>query len=236
MIKNIPNIFTGANLAMGILAVYLNFNYPLHYAAILILAASVFDFFDGFLARLLKAQSEFGKQFDSLADLISFGIVPGIICYRMLQASELQVLIGNINLIPFIAVIIPLFSAIRLAKFNIDTRQKHSFLGLPTPANALYWASLPLIIQYQEQHSEITKHLLSPAGIVVACILLSVFMISEIKLIALKFKGFSLHQNLEKYSFILLTVISLIWLGIAAMPFIVFLYLLISMVFYKKTE
>jgi len=137
--EQIPNAITLLNLLTGCIAIVFGFEDQLVIASCLIGLAAVFDFFDGFAARLLKVSSPIGKELDSLADVVSFGIVPGVILYRLLSGNiDCPVInIAGKNIVPFIAFLIPLFSAIRLAKFNTDERQTDSFIGLPTPANAI---------------------------------------------------------------------------------------------------
>ena len=150
--KHIPNAITSLNLVSGCIAIILTFNFDLKYAAYFILLAAVFDFFDGMAARWLHVKSAIGKELDSLADIVSFGVAPGLIVFQLCAVSnDIVLFAGEINLVPFIALLIPVFSALRLAKFNLDTRQTESFIGLPVPANALMIASLPLILNQIDQ-------------------------------------------------------------------------------------
>ena len=135
-LSHIPNFITSLNLFSGAMAVYFAFQANYELVLILVLLAAVFDFLDGFAARLLKAYSPMGKELDSLADVISFGMAPGAVAFSLLRASELP------EWAAFAGFIIPVFSALRLAKFNIDERQTTSFIGMPTPANAIFWIGL----------------------------------------------------------------------------------------------
>ena len=179
--KNIPNIITCLNLYAGCLACMMALVYN-HYtgAFLFILLASFFDFMDGFVARLLKAYSSIGAQLDSLADVVSFGAAPGFIIYSFLSASP--VAISYASYIPFLAFLIPVFAAFRLAKFNVDKRQTSSFLGLPVPANGLFWGSLiPSIPLLGSSHT--VSALFVVALIIIFCLL----MVSELPMFSLKF-------------------------------------------------
>jgi len=187
----------------------------------LMMAAAVFDFFDGFAARLLKVSSGLGKQLDSLADMVTFGVVPGMLVFFMLKEIT-----DSASYLPYVAFMIPVFSALRLAKFNIDERQNEGFLGLPTPANALFFASLAI---FNEVDGDLQFHFLNNAYVLAAIVLAFCFlMISELPLMALKFKGFGWQGNQIKYIFLLACVLLISAFFIQAMPFIIFLYLAIS--------
>ena len=143
MLKQLPNLFTLANLSVGFISILLSANGDLLVASLFILAGAIFDFFDGFLAKRLNASSELGKQLDSLADLGTFGVSPAILMYYVLLLFP-QVYSPYAN---YIVVLIPVFSALRLAKFNIDSSQSVSFTGLPTPANAIFFVSISIFIE-----------------------------------------------------------------------------------------
>lgn len=218
----VSNLFTLGNLlcgCLGIQAVLLYSDFPK--AAILLGIALVLDFFDGFIARLLKESSDLGKELDSLADVVSFGVLPGFILWQMMQGSS----------IAYLAFLIPLFSALRLAKFNIDTRQSLSFIGLPTPANAMVIASLPLIAeQFTSFQDALSYTWVLPSYI----LLFSYLLISEIPLPALKFKNYSWTDNKFTYTLLILSVILLAVLQLAAIPVIVFGYILYSLIQYIR--
>ncbi len=216
---NLPNVLTLCNLICGCLGIVLLFDCNLEYDGNtrflvvfgLMLLAAIFDFFDGFAARLLKITSPIGKQLDSLADVVTFGVLPGMIVNHFLKINSFEYGV--------IALLIPLFSALRLAKFNIDERQNLGFIGLPTPANALFFASLVLLD---------VPHL---KEIVLICIpLFCYFMIAEIPLFALKFKNFSFKGNEIKYIFLLLSLVLILVMQLQAMPFIILSYLLLSVI------
>lgn len=234
----VPNSITSLNVLSGCLSIVFAFEGNIVAAGLLILIAAVFDFFDGFAARMLKAYSEMGKQLDSLADMISFGVAPTIIAFQLLkniiapnsQISDLTVNQGLILLIPFIMAI---FSALRLAKFNIDTRQSESFIGVPTPANAMVWASFPLILQYQND-SIIANWLSIPIVIILLIVLLSSSLVTELPLFSLKFKNFSFTDNKLRFSFLILSAALIAFFGFAAIPMIIILYIIMSIIFSRK--
>ena len=234
--KHIPNLITLVNLAFGILAILFAFGGNLTLASTCILLGVFLDFFDGFLARLLKASGEIGKQLDSLADLITFGLAPSIIVFQILFFLETEsYFTATINIsdysthyLPYIAFLIPLFSAYRLAKFNIDSRQSDSFIGLPTPANALFFISIPFIGEYGEGF--IYDLIYRKEVVVISVVVLSLLMISELKLIALKFKSTHWSENKYRYILIVKTVILLLLLRFEAVPIILILYLILSII------
>ncbi|WP_162054991.1 CDP-diacylglycerol--serine O-phosphatidyltransferase [Pontibacter pamirensis] len=232
MMKHIPNAITCLNLFSGCLALYFAFHGELVTAAYLVGLAAVFDYLDGMVARVMKAYSEIGKQLDSLADMVSFGVVPGTIMFILLQRSEAAVLGIPMDVVAFSGFLITIFSALRLAKFNIDTRQTTSFIGLPTPACTLFVASLPLILEHGTlTHSEV---ILNPWVLLVLTVLLSFLLVAELPLFALKFTNLSWQDNSLRFIFIGLSVILLALLKFAAIPLIIVLYVLLS--FIKKTS
>lgn len=233
--NRIPNLLTLFNLLTGLIALVYAFNDELVIAAYLIGISAIFDFLDGMAARLLNARSELGKQLDSLADLVSFGVVPGIIMYVLIKSSPNCPLIelNGLNLIPMVAFSIPLMSAYRLAKFNIDTRQTDSFLGLPTPAAALFIGSLPLILVQQTTLVGVSviflTHLLeNPVFLITLSIILSALLVFELPLFSLKFKSFAWTGNEIRYIFLLCLLILLSLLYFAAIPLIILLYICFS--------
>ena len=216
----------------------------LQIAALFVLFGIFFDFFDGLAARLLNVGSELGKQLDSLADMVTSGVAPGIIMYQLILASMNQnsfattfVEKGNIatwnlsdiQLLPFIAFLLPLAAAYRLAKFNLDERQLISFIGLPTPAMAIFVISLPLILVYSDI-SFFNDLLNNSYFLIITTLLLSIVMNAEIPLFSLKFNNFSLKNNWIEILFILVTIICLILLKFVAIPLVIVLYILLSLV------
>jgi len=231
MKKHIPNIITSLNLLSGIIAIIFTFQGDLTLAASMMALGAFFDFFDGMAARILNVQSEMGKQMDSLADMVSFGVVPGFIMFQLLNSSPNMpnLIIASVNIAPYLAFIIPVLSAFRLAKFNIDTRQTSSFIGLPTPANSLFIGSLPLIIGgvWSMQIPWLNNYYI----LILIAFILSSLLVAELPLFALKFKGFGWKGNQLRFSFLLSSLILLALLQVAAFPVIIALYILLSLVF-----
>ncbi len=216
---HIPNTFTILNLLAGSLSLLLLFKGAYTEAAVLILVASVFDFLDGFSAKLLNAKSLIGKELDSLADVVSFGLVPALFLYVVMSRNTL-LMDDNYFVLPYFSLLIGAFSALRLAKFNVDTRQTVSFLGLPTPANAVLIISLSMITLTGENNIPIISSLVSNIWFQLAIIPISCYLlVSEIPMFALKFsKGYKFSNNKLRYTFMLFTVIATIffqWTGIA---------------------
>ncbi|GAA4389686.1 CDP-alcohol phosphatidyltransferase family protein [Hymenobacter koreensis] len=234
-IKNhLPNALTCLNLLCGCVALSLILAYtpqtatsgwePLLPAMALIGIAAIADFFDGLVARALRVSSPIGKDLDSLADMVSFGVVPGAILFKLLQhalpAAGLPISLA------YLAFTVSIFSALRLAKFNNDTRQSDSFIGLPTPACTLLVASLPLILVYDR--FGLTPIVLNPWVLLVLSFVLAGLLVAEIPLFALKFKNFSWQDNSLRFVFLIAAVLLLALLQAAAVPLIILLYVALS--------
>lgn len=229
MRKHIPNAITCLNLLSGCLGIVFAFQGELVIAGYAILIAAIFDFLDGMLSRLLKAYSEIGKELDSLADMVSFGVLPSVIIYQLfLQSPQLGYLSTWLN---FSAFLIAIFSALRLAKFNIDVRQTENFIGLPTPANALLIASFPMIID--QGNFLLSSYILNPFFLFVFSLGMGILLVTEIPLISLKFKSIRLSDNLLRYILLFSSLILLLIFKFAAVPIIIFLYFLISLIQFK---
>jgi CDP-diacylglycerol--serine O-phosphatidyltransferase len=251
--KQIPNIFTLLNLFAGCLAIvfalqtnsvniYVNdnlsssFNIPekLSLAGICIFIAAIIDFLDGFLARMLKASSEMGKQLDSLSDVVSFGVAPGVIIYQLFRFSYAREPNGlDVN----IALLLPAFfiscaAAYRLARFNLDQTQQFHFKGLPVPAVGILIASFPLILQFNS-FGDINNLLINKWLLYSLVILLSFLMLSSIPMLALKFKNFSFRDNMPAWILILIALVSVIIFQWLAVPIIFITYLILSFTFLK---
>ena len=230
MKKHIPNTITCCNLISGCIATYLALGQNYKLALLFIIIGAVFDFFDGFAARLLHVSSPIGKELDSLADDITFGFAPATIVLSLLSqmpsevASELPRWLSN-NLC-YIALLIAAFSALRLAKFNLDERQTSSFIGLPTPANALFWGALAYSMQDSAVLQQGWFYLALTIGVLLSCWLL----VAEIPMFALKFKTFSFRPNLLRYSFIIFSAIMLLLLGIGGFSVIIVCYIILSLI------
>ena len=232
--KHFPNFITSLNLISGFIAIIFAANGNLVTASWLILAAMIFDFLDGFSARLLKAYSPVGKELDSLADVVSFGVAPGIIIYHLLINSVSQNTMVNINsdslkTIPLmlVAAIMPVCGAVRLAIFNLDSTQSTSFKGLPIPANALAVISV-VIAGHYSQSPLINSFTISPLLIILFTIILSLLMVSRIPLFSLKVKNLKLKGNEGRYILLALILINVAVFGVPAITLIIPLYIIAS--------
>ena len=233
MKKHIPNLLTCGNLFCGCVGIVATFQGDLVLAAYLTGIAAIFDFFDGFVARWLKAYSAIGKELDSLADCVTFGVLPGMILFHLIRKSiNTDLLTPAYLFLPYIGFIISIFSALRLAKFNIDTRQTTSFIGVPTPANAILISSFPLILQHHEASSEILSN---TYFLIVLTLIMSYLLIAEIPLFALKFNNYSFRSNRTKYIFLFLSLLLLLSLQFIAIPCIIALYILLSLFTKEET-
>lgn len=253
--KHIPNAITCGNLLCGCLAIVKAFEGNLVWAAYLVGIAAVLDFFDGFAARMLKVSSPIGKDLDSLADMVTFGVVPGVVMFQLInnvgtlsQATEdyydkifFLGYIGAIKFMAYFSFIIPVFSALRLAKFNHDVRQSDSFIGVPTPANAIFIMSLGLIFVkiFLKQYDLASHHegtgaiyflikLFNPFALCLLTLILSLLLVAELPLFALKFKHFKWKDNEIRFIFLGLSLLLLITLQLVGVPLIIILYIIMS--------
>lgn len=223
MIKHIPNSITCCNLLSGCISIVLMCNGYAVAAGIMIFVAAIFDFFDGFAARLLKAYSPLGAQLDSLSDVVSFGVAPSFIIYYYLD-QIVGFEIAGFNIIPFAAFFLAIFAELRLAKFNIDDRQTTSFIGLPTPAMGLFVASLPFTLK-SEMLVSMSKFITNQYFLLAIIILFSFLMVSEIPFFSLKIKNLRFKENKHIYILAIFAIISFIVLGFAAIPFVILFYI-----------
>jgi CDP-diacylglycerol--serine O-phosphatidyltransferase len=219
--SQIPNAFTLLNLLSGVVGIVWVLNGNVLSGAYFILISAGLDFFDGFAARILKVPSEIGKQLDSLADLVSFGVLPGFVLFQMVREQS------TVDWYPYLTLIVPLLSAYRLAKFNIDTRQSDQFIGLPTPANALFLSTLPY---FALRWPEISGWLSSPLVLVLIAWVMAILLVVELPLIALKFKNFSFAQNVFRYVLILVSALLVISFGLAGIPMVILAYIGLSII------
>jgi len=239
--KHIPNFITTLNLFSGCIGIIIALQYRIDYAAYFIAIAALFDFLDGMMARLLHVKSEIGKELDSLADVVSFGVLPGIIIYQLMANSQNVPAAGSfafISIFSLIALIIPVLSAVRLAKFNLDTRQTTSFIGLPVPANALFLGSLPLIKMqagYSDSLSWLTTVTDNYYVLAVIAIGMSLLLVSEIPLISLKFRNLKFTDNKPQFILVFIALISFILITFSAIPMIILAYILLSLIFKPGT-
>jgi CDP-diacylglycerol--serine O-phosphatidyltransferase len=234
--NHIPNSITLLNLTSGIVSVYFGVKgspADLAWAGVFIFVGAFFDFFDGFSARLLHAKSDIGLQLDSLSDMVTFGVAPGFILYRMLMMSHGNPVAEKIDFLPFLAILVPWMSALRLAKFNIDETQTTSFKGLPTPALALLIASLPLIRQTLYSSQNFWYMLFTNSYFLSSVAIFgSLLLVSSFPMFSFKFKTYGWKENSIKYSFLILSVLLLFIIQVVAIPFIILLYLFLSLLMY----
>ena len=240
MKKHIPNFITLLNVFCGCVATVFAVINKLDLAAFFVFLGIVFDFFDGFAARILDVKSELGLQLDSLADMITSGLVPGIVMFQLLamtlpngwntlvETSDSSFWSGlDVALLPFLGFLITMASGYRLAKFNIDENQVSSFIGLPTPANALLILSLPLILLYQ--NSEFLNDIILNQWFLIGMTILSSYVLnSKIELFSLKFKSWNFQDNVLRYVFIIVSLVLLITMQFIAIPLIIAFYILSS--------
>jgi len=241
LIKHIPNFVTLLNLFCGSIAVIFAVNGSLVTASFFAFLGIFFDFFDGLLARKLNAQSELGLQLDSLADMVTSGLVPGIVMFKLIEMSSnswdsfgIKKTIENtinfseiVTFLPLIGLLITLASAYRLANFNIDDNQTDSFIGLPTPANTLLILSFPLIMEFQ--NNDMMNSIILNKWFLIAVTLVSCYLLNaNIKLLALKFKTLNFQDNAARYLLIILAAVLLIIFQFAAIPLIILAYIFIS--------
>ncbi len=217
--KHVPNFITCLNLFAGCLACVAAFNGNYIASALFIYLAALFDFFDGMAARLLKAYSPIGKELDSLADVVSFGVAPGLILYSLLTAYAPI----SFASIAFFAFLIPIFAALRLAKFNVDTRQSESFIGLAVPANAIFFASLAMNF-----HAPAPPDIWTVAFFLSLITVFCFLMVSEIPMFSLKFKNLNWQDNQLRFIFLILAVALLSIFRLQAIHFIIVLYIVLS--------
>ena len=230
MRRHIPNAITCCNLLSGCVATMYAFEGMYPFAFAFIVAGAVFDFFDGLTARALKVSSPIGKELDSLADVITFGFAPSAMAYSWLrECADANLDMSVAFIIPFAAFLMAAFSAVRLAKFNVDARQTSSFIGLPTPANALFWGSLVI-----GSHDIIVAH---PYGWVLVLLLIGLFswlLVAEIPMFSLKFKSLAWKSNRIAYTFIFVSLILLIILGLNGLSAVIGWYIILSVLTQKR--
>lgn len=215
----IPNIITCCNLTAGSLAVIMALRGTFEQAAIFILIAAVCDFLDGLSARLLHAYSDMGKELDSLSDLISFGLAPGLMVYALLN-DYLLLPYGNFEYLAYIVLLIPVAGGIRLAKFNVDDRQTSSFIGLPIPANALFWIGV-CFADTRDWH---------PVIILALIVLFSYLMVSNLPMFSLKASNLSWSNNKLRYILVITSLGLVIWLGLTGLAGAIIAYILLSLI------
>lgn len=235
--KHIPNLITLLNLFSGCIALVFALNKDFDLAFYFVCLGIFLDFFDGFFARLFKVSSPLGLQLDSLADMVTSGVVPGVVMYQMIaNSSAFPTMNSDVVFYPFLGFIITLGSCYRLANFNIDTRQTDSFIGLPTPANALFILSLPLVLKYSD--SIIILELLTNHWLLMVITLFSAYILNaEIPLFSLKIKKFNITDNVLQIVFLSFSLLFLLFFEYLGIPMVIIFYVLLSVLnntFLKK--
>lgn len=230
MSANFPNTLTCCNLISGCIAVRFALDGDAQTAFLFIVIGAIFDFFDGFAARKLKVSSPIGKELDSLADNITFGFAPSALVFDMLcKAAVPNELLGAAAIYPYTAFVMAAFSALRLAKFNLDERQTSSFIGLPTPANALFWGALAYSVNPALLSSSMAVYV-----IIFMVFVSSAMLVCEIPMFALKFKNFTWKDNKVRYTFLLVSLIFIIILGVGGFAVAILWYLFLSLLIEKR--
>jgi len=234
--RHIPNFLTSLNLASGFISIIFIFSGDLVTASWLIIAASVFDFLDGFAARALKAYSAIGRELDSLADVVSFGVAPGLIIFYLLNANlnpytpEFFSFTSPVSILYLlIPAIMPVCAALRLAIFNLDTEQSTSFRGLPTPANAI--AVITFVLGARYSGSDLLNAFLgSPMALIILSLSLSILMVTKLPLLSLKFKSIGLRGNEGRYLIVIICAAMILGLGFVSLPAVIPVYIIVSLV------
>ncbi|WP_321368637.1 CDP-alcohol phosphatidyltransferase family protein [uncultured Draconibacterium sp.] len=239
IIKQIPNFITTLNLLSGVIATIFAIDGHLIWAGIFICAASVFDFADGLAARALKAYSEIGKQLDSLSDLVSFGVAPGAILFTLLEFSlfgknlPIHEIVADWWewLILFSAFLVPVFGAIRLAKFNVFTSDEPFFRGLPIPSNGIFWASLGLMLEFPKYY-EYFEYIYTTKNLVMLGIFMSGMMVINLPMFSLKVKNLRIKENWYRYLFLALSAVLLVVFNVYGLAMVILLYIILNVIFY----
>ena len=226
--RHIPNTLTCLNLFSGCIATVMAFEANYSLALLFIVISAAFDFFDGLAARALGAHSVIGKDLDSLADDISFGVAPSAVVFSLLSemwAGES----GIMAYLPYLAFLIAVFSALRLAKFNLDERQTSSFIGMPTPANALFWGSLTV-----GAHSFLVSDHFNALYLFILVVVMSLLLVAELPMFSLKFKDLSWGHNKVSYIFLIVSIPLLIIFQLSGFAAVIVWYIILSLLTYKK--
>ncbi len=230
IVRNIPNTLTSCNLFSGCIAAYMAFHVNYKEALLFIVLGAMFDFFDGMTARLLHVSSPIGKELDSLADDITFGLAPAAIAFSLFKEVYYpDFLMPVAGIMPYTAFLIAVFSGLRLAKFNIDERQTSSFIGMPTPANALFWASLAV-----GGHSFLISDNFNAIYLFVLVVVMSLLLVAELPMFSLKFKDLSWGHNKISYIFLIVSLPLLIIFQLSGIAAVIIWYILLSLATRKK--
>ncbi|MDA9640368.1 CDP-alcohol phosphatidyltransferase family protein [Flavobacteriaceae bacterium] len=228
----IPNFITLLNLLSGSIAVIYAIGGDMKFTALFVCIGIFFDFFDGFIARKLKLQSGLGVQLDSLADMVTSGLVPGLVLFHLFSLTP-QLTWDNTGTIPYFGLLVTLASAYRLAKFNLSDNQSDFFIGLPVPANTLWIIALPLILEYQPSDA-VQQIILNPWFLIVFTIISSYLLNAPFKLIALKFKNWNFKDNIHRYILIIFSLTVIMFFQFIGIPIAIIGYLVLSLIFIKQ--
>ena len=232
LVRNIPNAITSCNLFSGCIACYMAFHSNYELALLFIVTGAVFDFFDGMSARLLRVSSPIGKELDSLADDVTFGLAPAAIAFSLFKEMHYpDFLLPMAGILPYAAFLIAVFSALRLAKFNLDERQTSSFIGMPTPANALFWGSLVV-----GGHEFLVSTHFNAIYLLVLVIVMSLLLVAELPMFSLKFKDLSWGHNKVRYIFLIASIPLLVVFRLSGFAAVIVWYILLSLLTYKKNN
>ena len=230
IVRNIPNTITCCNLFSGCIAAYMAFQGNYKLALTFIVIGAVFDFFDGMTARLLHVSSPIGKELDSLADDITFGLAPAAIAFSLFKEVHYpDFLMPLAEIMPYTAFLIAVFSGLRLAKFNIDSRQTSSFIGMPTPANALFWASLSV-----GGHAFVVSDSFNAIYLFILVVVMSLLLVAELPMFSLKFKDLSWGHNKISYIFLIVSIPLLVIFQLSGIAAGIVWYILLSLITRKK--
>lgn len=231
VVRNIPNAITSCNLFCGCIASYMAFQSKYESALLFIVLGAVFDFFDGMTARLLHVSSPIGKELDSLADDITFGLAPAAIAFSLFKEVSYPEFLHPLNgILPYSAFLIAVFSALRLAKFNLDERQTSSFIGMPTPANALFWGSLTV-----GAYDFLTSSYFNAFYLLILVIIMSLLLVAELPMFSLKFKDLSWGHNKTSYVFLIVSIPLLLVFRLSGFAAVIVWYIILSLLTRKKT-
>ena len=231
--KHIPNAITCCNLISGCVSILFLCRDRLLWAAAMIFVAAVFDFLDGFAARLLNAKSPIGAELDSLSDVVSFGVAPSFIVAWFLSRTGVTWWVFNFNAFSVLAFILAAFAAVRLAKFNLDTRQTTSFIGLPVPAVGLFIASLPFMMFHIDRSGLLYSVVASPYFLLAMVAVFSWLMVSEVPFFSFKIKNLKFKENILRYFVVIFAIVAVVVLQWVALPFVFLFYILLSVVCYR---
>lgn len=230
MKKHIPNTITLLNLVSGCIAIIMAFSGKAWIAGWFIILAAILDFLDGLAARLLNVKSELGNMLDSLADVVSFGVAPGMIAFLQIKYSE-QIFHGNYpESIAYLAMMMPAMAALRLARFSTDTTQTESFRGMPSPANGLFFAALPILMREYSDIHLVNLFLSNTLPLVILVLLFSFLMVIPVRMMSLKVKNFNLKENWARYLLLFIAVPLLFICSISAIPLLILIYILLSII------